>query len=62
MRNGLQKTEGMEEDSDCNEAVKEKVYEDVKGRNALIGGGEAGLLLLDLLLLQHHKQQNEGRV
>ena len=52
----------MEGDSARKEAVKGKLENDVEDRNALIGGGEAGLLLLDLLLLQHHKQQNEGRV
>ena len=41
MCNGVQKTEGTEGDSARKEAIKEKVEEDVEGRNALIGGGEA---------------------
>ena len=41
MRNGLQKAEGMEADAARKEAVKEKPENDVEGRNALIGCGEA---------------------
>lgn len=41
MCNGVQKTEGTEGDSARKEAIKGKVEEDVEGRNALIGGGEA---------------------
>ena len=40
MRNGLQKTEGMEADAARKERRKMMVRVDVEGRNALIEGGE----------------------